>query len=255
VNFSSLSFELKALLIANLIMLILAVYFLLVVYPKKELSEETKRRPRSFISNAFFREYWYFIMDPFKRKLIQWNVEPNTITLWGLLFSLFAAVAFATGKFGIGGWFVILASTCDVYDGMLARARKISLKSGAFFDSMLDRIGEAAMFAGLLWFFSSDPIWFLLVFIASAASQIVSYGRARAEGLGFDKGGSRGIFQRAERMIIFSIGMAGVPIFELFAPGVLLVKATIFIIALGSVQTAISRTVGIYREIRATEKL
>jgi phosphatidylglycerophosphate synthase len=158
------------------------------------------------------------------------------------------------GRFGLGGWFVILAATCDVYDGMLARAQKISLKSGAFFDSTLDRVGETAMFFGLLYFFKDQTLWFILIFLLVAASQLVSYARARAEGLGFDKMGSRGFFQRAERMIVLSIGMPLTPFFDMFLPKDSLVFVTILFIAAGSIITAVSRSVGIYREIRLSEK-
>ena len=241
--------------IANCIIFVLAGYFALFVYPRRPLSEETKRRPRSFISNAFFRELWYFLMNPLKKKFLEWDVSPNTITLWGFIFSVIAAPAFAVGAFGYGGWAVILASTCDVYDGMLARAKNIDLKSGAFFDSVLDRVGESAMFFGFLWYFRADFFWFVVMFLAFAASQVVSYARARAEGLGFPKAGIRGFFQRAERMIVISIGMGLTPMLEYFAPGygVYLVYATLITLSAGSVYTAIGRGWGIYREIRATE--
>jgi len=245
------SLELWILSVVNSFTVLIFIYFIIFVYPHREHSEETKRRPKSFVSNAVFREFWYFIMEPLKQKLIRWGVLPNTITLWGLLFSVGAGVAFSVGRFGLGGWFVILAATCDVYDGLLARARKLTLKSGAFFDSTLDRVGETAMFFGLLYYFRNDTFWFIVIFVIVAASGLVSYCRARAEGLGF--GGSRGFFQRAERMIVLSIGMGLAPVFDLFAPVNALVHVTMMFICIGSVQTAISRSVGIYREIKATE--
>ena len=246
-----MNFELWILLIANGIILSIVFFFGIFIYPKRPLSEETKRREKSFISNSFFREAWYFLMEPFKRKLVEWNVEPNTITIWGVIFSILGGVAFAFGLFGLGGWFVVLASTCDVYDGMLARARKISLKSGAFFDSTLDRLGESAMFFGLTWFFKDSAFWFCALFILFAASQIVSYSRAR--GLGFF--GARGFFQRAERMIVLSVGMTLNPLVDYFAgTSFLLVKIALVIMCVGSVQTAITRCWSIYREMRAVEK-
>ncbi len=238
----------------NAAVIMLCVYFAIFIFPHQQISEETRRRPRSFISNAFFREFWYFMMEPLKKKLIEWDVSPNSITLWGLVFSIAAGGFFMVGEFGLGGWMVILASTCDVYDGMLARAKKISLKSGAFFDSTLDRVSEAAMFGGLLWYFRTDTLWYWVTFGAAMASQIVSYCRARAEGLGFDKGGSRGFFQRAERMIIFSIFMPLSPIFEMYLPTHSVVKASLLIVCAGSLQTAVARGWGIYSEIRQSEK-
>jgi CDP-diacylglycerol--glycerol-3-phosphate 3-phosphatidyltransferase len=248
------NYDLWLLIIANGIIVLLCLYFAVFVYPHRELSEETKRRPRSFVSNAFFREFWYFIMEPLKKRFLIWDVSPNTITSWGLFFSIAAGIVFGFGQFGLGGWFVLLASTCDVYDGMLARAKNITLKSGAFFDSTLDRVGEAAMFAGLLWFFKNDLLWFAVILLAHTSSQIVSYCRARAEGLGFDKGGSRGFFQRAERMIVLTLCTAVAPLIDLFTSSShVLVKIGILFICVGSMQTALSRSFGIYREMRATE--
>lgn len=250
-----MTLEQKIVFIANLLVVLPAIYFAIFVYPFRELSEETKRRPRSFISNAYFRELWYFLMNPLKRKFLEWDVHPNTITFLGFFFSVLAAPAFAFGYFGIGGWLVILASTCDVYDGMLARAKGINNKSGAFFDSVLDRVGESAMFFGFLWYFHNDAWWYFVMFLSFAASQVVSYARARAEGLGFPNAGSRGFFQRAERMITISIGMTVVPMLEYFLPGygVWVVSFTLMVLCLGSVYTAIARSLGIYQEIRATE--
>lgn len=250
-----MNLDLKILTAVNVYILVCAAYFGIFVYPYRELSEETKRRPRSFISNAFFREFWYFIMEPLRRRLISWGIRPNTITVTGLFFSSLAGVCFAFGKFGLGGWFVILAATCDVYDGMLARAMKLQQKSGAFFDSVLDRVGETFMFFGFAWYFREVPFWFVVVSFAAAASQMVSYCRARAEGLGFDKGASRGFFQRAERMIVLSILLPLSPLVNLLVePQDVTVYAALMIIFLGSLQTAISRGVGIFREIRAVER-
>ncbi|MBS1985712.1 MAG: CDP-alcohol phosphatidyltransferase family protein [Bdellovibrionales bacterium] len=230
--------------------------FAIFIYPFREWSEETKRRPRSFISNALFREFWYFIMMPLKGKLIAWNIQPNTITVWGIIFSMASGVAFGMDKFGFGGWFVILAATCDVYDGMLARAKAIKYPSGAFFDSTLDRVGELGMFFGLLWYFRTNDLWFFIVFIVIASSQVVSYARARAEGLGFS--GGKGFFQRAERMIVLSIGMSLAPVFDLLIGGdarAIAIKITTGFIAVASFQTAWTRTAGLFQEMRAAERV
>lgn len=250
-----MTLETKFLFSANLFVILVAAYFAVFVFPYRPLSEETRKRTRSFISNAYFRELWYFMMNPLKKKFLQWDVHPNTITFWGFIFSIAAAPAFGSGMFGLGGWFVILASTCDVYDGMLARAKGINNKSGAFFDSVLDRVGESAMFFGFLWYFRGDAFWYFVMFLSFASSQVVSYARARAEGLGFMNAGSRGFFQRAERMIVISIGMTLTPMVDYFFPGagLWIVSVTLMILCVGSTYTAIARSLGIYSEIRATE--
>jgi len=248
-----LSLELWILLIVNAVTILFFLYFAIFIYPHRELTEETRRRPRSFVSNAVFREYWYFVMEPLKQRFIAWGVHPNTITVWGLIFSVGAGVAFGYGRFGLGGWCVILAATCDVYDGLLARARKLELQSGAYFDSTLDRVGEIAMFLGLLLYFRNETFWFVTVYVLVTASGLVSYCRSRAEGLGFGKAGLRGFFQRAERMIVMSVGMSFAPVVDLFTPHNTMAYITILIVCAGSVQTAISRFFRIYSEIRGTE--
>lgn len=240
--------ELKIMFAATAVILSLAAYFGIFLYPKRELSEQTRTRPRSFVSNAYFREFWYFVMGPLKVKLIKWGVHPNTITWWGFIFSILAGIAFGYGQFGVAGWMTIFAATCDVYDGQLARARAISLKSGSFLDSVLDRLGESAMFFGLVWFFKNEALWFWTIFLGFTASNLVSYARSRAEGLGY--GGARGFFQRAERMIVLSVGMSLYPVFEYFTTiSTEWLYFTIAFLCWGSVQTAVSRSVSIYREM------
>lgn len=247
-----MQWELKVMFGATAFVFLLAGYFGFFVYPHRELSEQTRSRPRSFVSNAFFREFWYFIMGPLKVKLIKWGVHPNTITWVGFVFSVLAGVAFAYGNFGVAGWMTIFAATCDVYDGQLARARAISLKSGSFLDSVLDRLGEACMFFGLAWFFRDDVLWFATIFLGFTASNIVSYARSRAEGLGY--GGSRGFFQRAERMIVLSVGMSLYPVFFEFTEySHEWLCLTIGFLCWGSVHTALTRSVSIYNEMVRNE--
>lgn len=230
-----------------------AIYFGIFVYPYRDHTEETKKRPRSWVSNAYFRELWYFIMGPLKEKLIAWDIAPNTITWWGFAFSIAGSYLFALGDFGWGAFLTILSATCDVYDGQLARARNISLKSGSFLDSCLDRVSESVLFFGLMWCYRNEPLWYSLIFITFASSQLTSYARARAEGLGFP--GNRGFFQRAERMIVLSIGMGAYSIVYQFSPEIAepLPKITLGFLFAGSLQTGVARSIGIYREILATE--
>lgn len=229
--------------------------FAIFIYPRREVSSETKNREKSFVTNAVFREYWYFFIGPLKKKLVDWNVSPNTLTVWGLILSVVAGYFFSIGDFGTGGWFVILAATCDIYDGQLARLRAISLKSGAFLDSTLDRIGEVAIFYGLTRYFRNDDPLFVVLFLGFAASAVVSYSRSRAEGLGFPELGRRGFFQRAERMVVLSVTMSMAPLLEYFwGLGDGIVKFGIYFMCIGSTWTAVSRSAGIFRGMRKVEK-
>lgn len=146
------------------------------------------------------------LIDPLADQLIRRGVHPNTITTVGVLVISAAGVAFGTGFIRLGGFLLLLSGACDVVDGRVARAGGTASVFGAFYDSTLDRVGEAALFAGLLvWFLRPGdqmlPVWGAALSLwALASSLIVSYTRARAEGLGLDC--KVGIAQRAERVLL-----------------------------------------------------
>lgn len=146
------------------------------------------------------------LVDPVAAQLIRRGVHPNTITTIGVLVISAAGVAFGTGFVRLGGFLLLLSGACDVVDGRVARGGGMASVFGAFYDSTLDRVGEAVLFAGLLvWFLRPGdqmlPVWgAALTLWALASSLIVSYTRARAEGLGLDC--KVGIAQRAERVLL-----------------------------------------------------
>ena len=132
---------------------------------------------------------------------------PNLLTVVG-----FAGVGVAAGLAAIGSWtaagVVSLAfAAFDMLDGGLARATGRVSRFGAFLDSTLDRAGEGALYAGIVAGTASvtDRAIPLLAALAMAAAFLVSYSRARAEGLGF--GGDVGIAPRAERVVIMGAGL------------------------------------------------
>jgi len=147
------------------------------------------------------------ITEPVIKGLSRSGINPDTLTLTGLAINIGAAYVIATGHFLPGGLLVLVAGLCDLLDGALARFVNQTTKFGALFDSVADRISEAALFFGLL-------VWYMLegnamgVMLASAAligSFLVSYVRARAEGLGLEC--KVGLFTRAERVIVLIIGL------------------------------------------------
>src|SRR6266516_5118550 len=134
------------------------------------------------------------------RPLAQLGVTPNTLTVIGLLLSILAAVVIAQGLLVAGGLLVLFAGIFDMFDGAMARVRHASTTFGAFFDSTLDRYSESIILLGLLFFalqrqviqdrfwpFQYEQSWMItLVFIATVGSFMVSYAKARAEGLGLE---------------------------------------------------------------------
>ena len=138
--------------------------------------------------------------------------NPNILTAFSLLLSVAAAVVFAVGRLQPAALLLLLAGFLDILDGGVARASNRTTRFGALLDSVLDRYSEFAVFAGLGYHFfnreishaESGRILLLLIAAAMGGSLIVSYVRARAEGLGFDC--RVGLFQRPERLVVLSLG-------------------------------------------------
>lgn len=161
----------------------------------------------------------YRVINPLIGLLIKLGVTPNFITVLGLLFNVLAAVIFVLGvekgqrtDHGYIGWacFVILiGGFMDMIDGRLARVGKQESKYGAMFDSVLDRYSEMIMFLGICYYLigHSYLLSSIFAFIGMIGSVMVSYTRARAEGLGL-KMGDIGFMQRPERILL--IGISGI---------------------------------------------
>jgi len=135
------------------------------------------------------------------------GINPDTLTLTGLALNIGAAYVIATGHFLPGGLLVLVAGLCDLLDGALARFINQTSKFGALFDSVADRVSEAALFFGLLvWYvLGESAMGVMLAFAALIGSFLVSYVRARAEGLGLEC--KVGLFTRAERVIVLTLGL------------------------------------------------
>lgn len=149
----------------------------------------------------------YRITNPFMGILSRIGITPNALTLIGLAVSIVAAYVIATGHFFIGGLIVLVSGLFDLLDGALARFNKQATKFGAILDSIVDRISEAAIFCGLLFYFISkgSNLEIILIFLVVVGSFLVSYVRARAEGLDLEC--QVGWFTRAERIVVLTIGL------------------------------------------------
>src|SRR5919198_2152778 len=146
-------------------------------------------------------------LDPLAQLLIRLRVRPNVITTLGTVVILASAAAFGLGAVKWGGLLLLCSGLCDMVDGRVARQGRMTTTFGAFYDSTLDRVGESALFAGIAAYFLRGGVAagrltlaVLACFVALAASLLVSYTRARAEGLGLTA--KVGIAQRAERVLL-----------------------------------------------------
>lgn len=151
---------------------------------------------------------------PIARSLIRGGVHPNTITTVGTLFVIGSGVAFGLGQVRLGGALLLLSGVFDVLDGQVARQGGMTTTFGAFYDSTLDRVGEGAVFSGLIFYFLSGPlpselkVWAIGAgLVALVSSLIVSYARARAESLGVEC--KVGIAARAERILLLGLPALG----------------------------------------------
>lgn len=191
------------------------------------------------------------VLAPLARSLGASGVSPNAITTVGTLVLVGSGVAFAAAQVRLGALLLLLSGVCDMLDGKVARSNGLVTQFGAFYDSTLDRIGEAALFLGIAWYFVSGgvtgglaPLAMAMTFIAAGAGIIVSYARARAEGLGLDC--KVGIAQRAERIV----GLGGPTLFFSAGPRGYLLLTLVSALAVLNVITVIQRIVHVYRITR-----
>lgn len=137
-------------------------------------------------------------------------LTPNQVTVVGVALTFVASGLIAFGYLRWAGLVLILAGTCDILDGALARSTNAAYPYGAFLDSTLDRYAEGAVYLGLAAYFVTiaPPMqeWLILATLAAlAGSFLVSYVRARAQSLGFTC--KSGLFQRPERVVATVIGL------------------------------------------------
>lgn len=157
----------------------------------------------------------YKVINPFVRLLIKMGLTPNAVTTIGLMLNIGVAVIFILGAekgnrgdlqfVGWAGALVLFAGVFDMLDGQVARLGNMKSTFGAMYDSVLDRYSELILFLGICYYLISHHYFLssLFAFIAMIGSMMVSYTRARAEGLGVECKG--GVMQRPERVVLIGI--------------------------------------------------
>lgn len=206
------------------------------------------------IGEKFIQRY-FKIVDPVGERLIRTGVHPHVITWAGLIFTLVAANFFRLGAFLLGGLFMVIAGTCDVLDGIIARKTEKISKFGAFLDSTIDRYSDIVIFLGLMIYFSELYIHILII-MAIAGSLMTSYARARAGGLGIDC--KIGLMQRPERITYIAgaailDGLFGWFFKALFGVEHLLVIAVLWFVAIVSNFTVLQRIIFIKKKLEDVE--
>jgi CDP-diacylglycerol--glycerol-3-phosphate 3-phosphatidyltransferase len=182
------------------------------------------------------------IIEGIVRLLALSRIHPNVLTFIGLVINIWAACLFAQGSFRWAGVVVIGAGLFDMVDGRVARASNRVTRFGGFFDSVLDRYSDLALFMGLLVYYASINRFFYIVLTAvvMTGSVMVSYTRARAENT-IPKC-KVGFLERPERVVLIIIG-------ALF----LRMAAVLWVIAILSNLTVIHRMIYTYQEAKRLE--
>jgi len=150
------------------------------------------------------------VLDPLVSWLVSLGVPPMLISILGLVFSFYGAVLLARGSLFWSGIWLLISGVCDMLDGAVARRSGRSSKFGAFIDSTFDRISELVYFGAILVFYINrsenyGSLIFVIIWIALGGSFLVSYTRARVEGLG--QSCTIGYFERPERLTLLIVGL------------------------------------------------
>jgi CDP-diacylglycerol--glycerol-3-phosphate 3-phosphatidyltransferase len=183
--------------------------------------------------------------DPIVGPLARMGVTPNMISAFGFAGNVLAGVLAASGMFIAAGCAMLFFSALDLLDGALARKTGTVTKFGAVFDSVLDRLSEAAVLGGLVFHFTQTgdhTMEVALCYAAAVGSIMVSYVRARAEGIGLEL--REGLFTRAERVILLAGALILAPIIH---DDIILVA--LWILAVMSLFTASQRVFGVWQKL------
>jgi CDP-diacylglycerol--glycerol-3-phosphate 3-phosphatidyltransferase len=199
------------------------------------------------VLDSKIRPYWDKLMRPVGRALGRTPLSPNAVTLFGVVIQGVVGWLIIEGRLVAAGFIAIISALLDVFDGALAKAKDRVTKFGAFLDSTTDRLSDALLFVPIAWLYGVSPDvkahdepWVAAVaLVALVASLLVSYVKARAEGLGFDA--KVGIAERAERVILVIIAL----VFNDLLPPIMVVLAVI------SVITVLQRIAHVYKQDRA----
>lgn len=211
------------------------------------MTEEFERRRAIRAAAKTNREYWTLtawvrswadtVLDPISRLLARMGVQPNLLSMIGLFAAAAAGAVVAAGHICLGGWLFLFSGPFDALDGALARTAGLESRFGAFLDSFIDRYSEAVVLFGILCWatFNDHHVLVLVTFLTMVGSLMVSYARARAEGLGISC--KVGIFTRLERVIVLTLALITK---QLLAGLIILALLTNF--------TALQRMFHIYRQ-------
>jgi CDP-diacylglycerol--glycerol-3-phosphate 3-phosphatidyltransferase/CDP-diacylglycerol--inositol 3-phosphatidyltransferase len=197
-----------------------------------------------------FRAFWTKVFNPVARLFLSWGISPDAVTLVGTIgVCAGALVFFPRGQLLIGVLVITAFVFSDLVDGHMARLSGQSSKWGAFLDSTLDRLGDAAIFGGLAMYYvgpgDSHALAALAIYCLVMGS-VTSYARARAESLGMEAKG--GIAERADRLVAILVMTGLADIFNVLV----LIPITLAVLAVASTVTVVQRILTVRAQAKAT---
>jgi CDP-diacylglycerol--glycerol-3-phosphate 3-phosphatidyltransferase/CDP-diacylglycerol--inositol 3-phosphatidyltransferase len=199
-----------------------------------------------------FRQFWSNFWAPVADLFLKWGITPNQVTVVGTIgVSGGALWFFPRGQFFVGVLVITAFVFSDIMDGYMARKLGKASKWGAFLDSTLDRVGDAAVFGGIMLYYTTsdakadigDPKLYLYLSLACLVlGNLTSYARARAESLGMTAKG--GIAERSDRLVSILVmtglaGLFGLPFLR---------EITLWVLAVASLITVFQRMVIVYKQ-------
>ena len=196
-----------------------------------------------------FRAFWTKVFNPVARLFLRWGISPDAVTLVGTIgVCAGALVFFPRGQLLIGVLVITAFVFSDLVDGHMARLSGQSSKWGAFLDSTLDRLGDAAIFGGLAMYYvgpgDSHTLAALAIYCLVMGS-VTSYARARAESLGMEAKG--GIAERADRLVAILVMTGLSDIFDV----PVLIPVTLAVLAVASTVTVVQRILAVRSQAKA----
>lgn len=194
-----------------------------------------------------FRQFWSNVWAPVGDLFLRMGIKPDWVTIVGTVgVSAGALWFFPRGQFFVGVLVITAFVFSDIIDGYMARASGQSSRWGAFLDSTLDRVADAAIFAGLVIYYASpkhhDTVYLCLSLACLVLGNLTSYARARAEALGMQAKG--GIAERADRLVAILVmtGLSG--LFDL----PILIEVTLWALTIASLITVFQRMAIVHKQ-------
>jgi len=195
------------------------------------------------------RAFFTNLITPVARLLLRLNVSPDAVTVVGTLGVVLAAVwFFPQGELLLGVLVITAFVFSDLLDGTMARISGRTSTWGAFLDSTLDRMGDSAIFGGLVLYYAwvvESQVLAALTLYCLVTGWLTSYARARAESLGYEAKG--GIAARADRLVAV---LAAAGLSDIFDVPVLL-EVVLWLLAIASTATVVQRILTVRRQARA----